>query len=229
MPTLSAQTFEPAHTLPVPVPLHAVDQARADFYALLASMFLGAPQAPLLDALADAGALAAGPGEQVLAAQWEGLTQAAAVVDEAAVAEEYDALFVSTGNPLLNPYGSLYLCGYMNDKPVAALRGDLARLGLGRAAGAGELEDHIGVLFETMRVLVAGGPGIAPQPLEVQRDFFSTHLASWSARFLADLDAAAPANFYRVVGACAAAFLAVETAAFALGAGQSFMNEAADA
>jgi TorA maturation chaperone TorD len=195
------------------------DQARADFYALIASLLLAPPGAALLAALAGADPIVAdGLDEEGRALQeaWLKLTQAASVVDAGAVAEEFTTLFISTGNPLLNPYGSFYATGHLNDVPLAELRQDLARMRLARVRGVGEFEDHLGCLCETMRVLVAGAPGIARRPLADQKHFFGAHLQPWYAACLRDIAGAEAANFYRVVGAFAGAFLAVESHAFAV-------------
>jgi TorA maturation chaperone TorD len=195
--------------------LAAEDQARADFYALLARLLLAPPDAALLAALAGADPVHA-EGEFSLEDAWLRLTQAAGAVDAGAVADEFAALFVSTGTPPLNPYASFYLAGHLNDAPLAMLRDDLAALGLRRAPGVGEFEDHLGAVCEIMRVLVAGGPGVGRRPLAVQKRFFEAHLKPWYAACLADIAGAQPANFYRVVAGVADAFLSIEAQAFAV-------------
>ena len=201
----------------VPLPLTGEDQARADLYALLSRLLLAAPDAALLDALAGADPICAEGGDPALEQAWEALTLASRVMDPAAVSEEFDALFISIGSPPVNPYGSRYLSGYMNDTPLADLRGDLARLGVRRVRGVGEFEDHLGSLCETMRVLVAGAPGIARQPQARQQRFFEAHIAPWYARCLADIASAEGSNYYRLVARLAGAFLAIETEAFVVG------------
>lgn len=193
----------------------AEEQARADIYALLARILHAPPDAAMLAGLAGAGGIAGQAGHPLDRA-WERLSQAASVMDAAAVALEFNALFISVGTPKLNPYGSLYLAGFLNEKPLAALRADLARLRLVRAPGVCEMEDHLGAVCEAMRLLIAGGPGSAPHPLEVQHDFFSRHIAPWYARCLNDIRAADEANFYRLVADVAQAYLDVEAEAFAL-------------
>lgn len=199
----------------VAVPLHAEDQARADFYALFARLLLAPPDAALMQALAGAEGIAA-DGEFALEDAWLALTQAAGVLDAAAAGEEFAQLFFAIGDPLLNPYGSVYLSGHLNDFPLAALRQDLARLRLRRASGVGELEDHLGALCETMRVLIQGGAGTAARPLAAQKAFFETHLRPWYAACLADIAGAEAANFYRVVARVIDAFLSIEAQAFAV-------------
>jgi TorA maturation chaperone TorD len=203
----------------VPLPLAAEDQARADLYALAARLLLAPPDAALLASLAAADPILGTSGERPLEDAWEKLVLACGVVDADAVSDEFAELFISTGTPRLNPYGSLYLAGYMNDKPLADLRADLARCGLARVQGVGEFEDHLGALCETMRVLVAGTRGVARQPLSCQRQFFATHIQPWYSACLADIASSEGANFYRLVAAFAAAFLAIEAEAFAVGEG----------
>jgi TorA maturation chaperone TorD len=198
-----------------PFPLSGEDQARADLYALLARLLLAPPDAALLAGLAAADPICAQQGERTLEEAWHKLALGACVTDADAVADEFNALFVSIGTPTLNPYGSLYLSGFMNDVPLARLRADLARLGLARASGAFEFEDHLGALCETMRVLVTGGPGRARRPVGEQKDFFDKHIAPWYGRCLADMASAADASFYRLVAGFALAFLSIEAEAFA--------------
>lgn len=206
---------QPPSSLALPLPLAGEDQARADFYALVASLLLAAPGAGLLSALAQAEPVSAS-GEFALEDAWLKLTQAASVVDAAAVADEFSGIFLSTGDPLVNPFGSFYQTGHLNDYPLVQLRHDLASLRLARTPGVGESEDHLGALCETMRMLIQGAQGVARQPLLAQKQFFETHLRPWYAACLADIAKAEGANFYRVVAAVADAFLSIEAQAFAV-------------
>lgn len=215
------RSADPATTVAVPLPLPGEDQARADLYALLSRLLLAAPDAALLDALAHADPILSEGGDPALEQAWEALSLASGVIDADAVAAEFDALFVSVGTPPINPYGSRYLAGYMNDTPLAMLRADLARFGIQRVRGAGEFEDHLGALCETMRVLIAGAPAplgtIARQPVAQQQAFFEAHIAPWYERCLADIACAEGANYYRLVARLAGAFLAIEAEAFVVG------------
>ncbi|WP_373888883.1 molecular chaperone [Massilia sp. ST3] len=217
MSTPSAPTLDrPAGAVLAP-PLSGEDQARADLYALLSRLLLAPPDAELLDALANADPILAQGGELALEQAWEQLTLASGVMDPQAVADEFAQLFISIGTPPVNPYGSRYLSGYINDAPLAALRADLARLGLARVRGVGEFEDHLGALCETMRLLVAGAPGIPRRTLAEQKSFFEAHLAPWYARAVADISAAEGANYYRLIAKLAGVFLAIEAEAFVVG------------
>ncbi|WP_020655749.1 TorD/DmsD family molecular chaperone [Massilia niastensis] len=199
------------------LPLSGEEQARADLYALLSRLLLAPPDAGLLEALAASDPILAQGEDLALEQAWEQLTLASGVMDPQAVADEFDALFISIGTPPVNPYASRYLSGFMNDAPLAALRADLAHLKLARVGGVGEFEDHLGALCETMRVLIAGGPGIARQPLARQQQFFEAHIGPWYARGVADIAAAEGANYYRLVARLAGAFLAIEAEAFVVG------------
>ncbi|WEF35331.1 TorD/DmsD family molecular chaperone [Pseudoduganella chitinolytica] len=207
----ASQPTTPSATRSVAPPLGAEDQARADLYALAARLLLAPPDAALLADLAAADPILGSHDERPLEDAWEQLVLAAAVVDAAAVAEEFDGLFISLGTPPVNPYGSLYLSGFLNDTPLAQLRADLAALGLARVAGVAEFEDHLGALCETMRVLILSG-----RPLARQQEFFEAHLGPWFARCLEDVAQGPGANFYRVVAAFVAAFLTIEAQAFAV-------------
>ena len=204
-------------TTPLAPPLSGEDQARADLYALLSRLLLAPPDAELLEALASSDPILAQGGELALEQAWEQLTLASAVMDPQAVADEFGQLFISIGSPPVNPYGSRYLSGYINDAPLAELRADLARLKLARVRGVGEFEDHLGALCETMRVLVAGGPGIARHPVAEQKQFFEAHIAPWYERAVADIAGAEGANYYRLVARLAGTFLAIEAEAFVVG------------
>lgn len=203
-----------AATATAPLPLSGEDQARADLYALIARLLFAAPGEALLADVAAADPICA-ERDGELETAWQRLALAAGVTDPQAVADEFDALFTSVGTPKVNPYESRYLSGFINDAPLAILRADLAELGLARARGAGDFEDHLGALCETMRVLIEGGPGIARQPVLRQKWFFDRHLAPWHARCLADIAGQPEASFYRLVAVFALAFFTIEAEAFA--------------
>jgi len=143
------------------------------------------------------------------------LGQAAGVADSDRVAEEYQNLFIGLGRGELLPYGSFYLTGFLQEKPLAELRSDLACLGIARQPEVKEPEDHIAALCEVMAGLIDGSFG-ERQALAVQRGFFDKHVAPWAGRFFADLERAETADFYRRVGRVGTLFIGVETTAFAM-------------
>jgi TorA maturation chaperone TorD len=199
-----------------PLILPPEEQARADLYALAARLLLAPPDDDLLAALAGAEGLAGHSSESRLDVEWEHLAQAAGAMPAELVASEYAALFEGVGSPLIDPYASVYLSGFMMEKPLARLRTDLAALGLASTGHAGLPEDHLGALCETMRLLIAGAPGFDPQPVPRQRAFFERHLGAWTERCLDEIAHAEPANFYRRVAGFVRALLAVERGAFEL-------------
>jgi len=205
-------------TVAVALPLSSEDQARADLYALAARLLLAPPGEELLGQLASADPILSEGGDPALEKAWEKLVLASSVMDAEAVRAEFDSLFVSDGTPKLNPYGSLYLSGFMNDTPLAELRGDLARFGIQRMRGVGEFEDHLGALCETMRVLIAGGAAgnhtIRRRSHQEQQAFFEARIAPWYERCLGDIAQAEGANYYRLVAAFVGALLEIEAEAF---------------
>ena len=204
----------------VPLPLAQEEQARADTYGLIARLLLVPPDDALLASLAGAGAdtgfgaSESSDSDQPLERAWLGLSLAARQIPGAAVRDEFAELFISTSIPKINPYGSLYLAGFLHEKPLAALRTDLAHLGLARRAGALETEDHLGALCETMRRMILGGQGAPRQPLARQQEFFEVHIATWSGACLEHLRQADGARFYGVLADFVAAYFDIERAAF---------------
>ena len=133
------------------------ETGRADIYGLLAALFAAPPSTGLLESIATAPT--DDMSESVLEQAWRALVGAAQQVlatgGAEAVREEYEKLFIGIGKPEVMLYGSFYLSGFLMEKPLAALRTDLAQLGLERADNVVESEDHIASLCEVMRYLIA--------------------------------------------------------------------------
>lgn len=198
-------------TLPVS---SALDEeiARAELYGLLARLWYAAPDAALLDALQVAVTEAPASGA-FLEEPWRALVGVARGMDAAAAHAEYDALFGGMGKPEVYLFGSHYLSGFLNDKPVAQLRNDLDALGLVREEGIYETEDHVACLFEVMRYLIAGDD-VAVANLTRQRAFFATHVQPWLPA-LCDAVAQHPkACFYAALAGFTGAFVEVEAQGF---------------
>lgn len=186
-----------------------VDSARADEYALLASLLLTAPDADLLTRLSGL----QGDPETPLGLAHAALGQAAASTSSDAVNREYFELFIGIGRGELLPYASYYLTGFLNERPLARLRGDMMRLGLERAEGHSDPEDHLGTLCEIMSGFACNHFVIAADD---EHDFFARHIAPWAGRFFADLESAKAARFYRAVGALGRVFIDIEAEGFAM-------------
>jgi TorA maturation chaperone TorD len=188
------------------------ETARAEVYGLLAQMFY-APPAPELIAELQIAVTDAPVTGGYLEEPWRQLVGAARATDPASIALEYDALFGGVGKPEVYLFGSHYLSGFLNEKPLAQLRATLADLGLARDDAMPETEDHFAYVCEVMRYLIAGDD-VAVANLTHQRKFFADHVQPWASA-LCDAIAQHPkARFYGVLAEFTRAFLSVETQGF---------------
>ena len=185
-----------------------VDRARAQEYALIATLLSRSPDDRMLGRLA----LLRGDASPLGAAH-TALAEAAAKADAKSVEAEYFYLFDGLGGSGFLPYASYYLTGSLYGRPLAQLRQALQRLGIERAGHLSEPEDHAAILCELMASL-AGGQTAASA--EAEREIFEAHLAPWIGRFFADLERAESARFYARVGALGRTFIEIETKAFTL-------------
>jgi TorA maturation chaperone TorD len=186
--------------------------ARAELYGLLARLWLAPPDAALKEQFDVAVTEAPEPGGH-LEAPWQALVAALRDASLASAAAEHEALFHGVGRPEVFAYGSHYLSGALNDKPLAVLRDDLQRLGLTRDVQRGETEDHVAYVFEVMRYLIAGDDaGVCN--LEQQRRFFRAHVQSWVERLCDAVEAQPRAQVWRAVAAFTRAFVQVEAQGF---------------
>lgn len=186
-----------------------IDQARSDQYALLASLLLKPPDTAMLAWLSALGSDVETPLGKVHGA----IADAARIAESHIVKREYEDLFIGVGRGELVPYASYYLTGFLNERPLANLRGDLIRLGIERAEDHFDPEDHLGTLCEIMSGF-AGNRFIVSQSDE--QDFFDRHVAPWAGRFFSNLENAEKAGFYRHVGTLGQLFIDIETEAFAM-------------
>ncbi|MRH21971.1 molecular chaperone TorD [Rhodovulum strictum] len=144
---------------------------------------------------------------------YDALARAAAQTDAGAVEREYFTLFIGVGRGELLPHASFYMTGFLNERPLAELRADLARLGVARAADRHEPEDHIAFVFEVMADMAAGK---LPAVMAAQAAFFGRHIAPWAGQFFDDLAIAPGAAFYRPLAEIGRLIVDIETRAFAL-------------
>ena len=187
-----------------------IDQARAQEYALLAVLLSRSPDAEMIGRLA----LLRGDASPLGVAHAE-LGEAAVRANEESAGREYFDLFAGLGKGLLLPYASHYLEGSLYGRALARLRETLQQLGIERAAGHSEPEDHAALICEIMAGLVGGD---IAGPVGADREFFEKHLAPWIRRFFVDLEKAESVDFYARVGLLGRIFVDVETEAFALSA-----------
>lgn len=190
--------------------LDSQEEARADCYALLARLFYAAPDSGLLHELARGERLDAHAADAALPAAWDALRQAAAAAEPEAVRAEYDDTFIGVGRPEVLLYGSFYLAGFLNERPLVELRSDLAELGFTRTEEASEPEDHIAALADVMRQLILDGEDVVGGSAAVQCRFFTRHIATWYGRLCDGIEADANVDFYGRVAAFARAFLDIE-------------------
>jgi len=185
-----------------------IDAARAQEYALLSVLLARAPDAALLARITELRGDASPLGLAHAA-----LAEAASRASVERVEREYFDLFIGLGRGELLPYGSYYLSGFLHERPLARLRADLLKLGIERAAGQAEPEDHAAILCEIM-ARVVGRRFEAPDGAD--RELFEQHMRPWIGRFFADLERAEAADFYRRIGTLGRVFIEIESDAFAL-------------
>jgi len=199
----------------LPNPLAPEDRARADHYALLARLYADAPDAALLQAIAQSSEGAIEMAEQPLTRAWATLGAASAAMDPAAASEEYQELFIGVGQSVVSLHASAYVL-HTGRNPLVEIRAALARLGLGRQAGVSLYEDHLAAMCETMRVLIGGAPGVQRFTTADQREFFGIHLGPWVFSCCTAIGACAIANYYRRVAEFTDAFMAIERDSLAI-------------
>jgi TorA maturation chaperone TorD len=184
--------------------------ARSEMYRFVASLLSAAPSQQLIDGIARI----EGDGTPL----GQAVTALAATAREAraeSVGREFFELFVGVGRGELLPYASFYQTGFLNERPLAEVRGDLARLGVARAEGRFEPEDHIALLLEVMADLAAGELSADPG---TEAAFFARHISPWAAQFFDDLAIAPSASFYRPVAEIGRLLVDIEARAFSLAA-----------
>ncbi len=186
------------------------ERARAQMYQLLGVLLSGPPSSELLQGLASLRGddTALGSASRALAALAERTSPEDAN-------REYNNLFIGVGRGELLPFASYYLTGFLNEKPLAILRGDLRARGIKASDDVKEPEDHMGTLCEIMAGIITG-EFECDSDLSSQKAFFDAHLAKWAALFFNDLEKAQTAVFYAPVGTLGRAFMEVEAEAFAL-------------
>ena len=189
------------------------DRLRADLYDFLGALLARPPDATLLRRTA-----ALSGDDSDLGRTIAGLARVAGVSKTKAVESEFTTLFIGLGRGELLPYASYYLTGFLNEKPLAQLRRDMAARAITRAPNVFEPEDNIASLMEMMAGQIVGRFG-APAGLEAQRTFWSRHIGPWAEHFFTDLEGAKNSVFYASVGAVGRVFTEIEREAFRMSAG----------
>ncbi|RVT85403.1 molecular chaperone TorD [Rhodobacteraceae bacterium CCMM004] len=184
------------------------DALRADLYDFLGLMLARPPGRDLLQRCARLSG-----DDSPLGQAMQALSRVAAVSTEKGAEAEFNALFIGLGRGELLPYASYYLTGFLNEKPLAQLRADMARRQITRAPNVYEPEDNIASLMEMMAGMIRGRFG-APATLAHQQEFWGRHIAPWASHFYADLEAAKNSVLYAPVGTAGRAFMEIEREGF---------------
>ena len=199
-----------------PATSSALDEetARAEIYGLLAQLYYAPPTPDLMAALRVAVTAAPAAGA-FLEEPWREFVGVARAITDEEAKREYDTLFGGVGKPEVYLFGSHYLSGFLNEKPLAQLRDDLAALGLARDEAMPETEDHVAYLCEVMRYLIAGDD-VEVANLAKQSEFFARHLQPWINPMCDAIAAHPSARLYATLAAFTRAFASVEAQGFDL-------------
>ena len=189
------------------------DRLRADLYNYLGLMLSGPPGQILLDQTQGLTGDETEIGKAISA-----LSRVAKATSPKKVESEFNALFIGLGRGELLPYASYYLTGFLNEKPLATLRSDMAARGMTRAQNVYEPEDNIASLMEMMGGMIVGRFG-APAALDDQKMFFNKHIAPWAGHFFADLEAAKNSVLFASLGTLGRSFMEIEREAFRMTSG----------
>ncbi|MEM1419712.1 MAG: molecular chaperone TorD family protein [Pseudomonadota bacterium] len=184
------------------------ESARADFYEFMSGLLAHPPSDLLLNNI---GSL--DPAEGEIGSAIETLKRLAARADSQSASREFHDLFIGVGRGELMPFGSYYMTGFLNEKPLAKLRQDMMTLRIEREQNVYEPEDNIATLFEIMAGLIRGRFG-EPASVAMQRDFFNRHVAPWAHHFFSDLETAKNSVLYAPIGTLGRLFMEIEREAF---------------
>jgi TorA maturation chaperone TorD len=210
--------MQETHEREANVPVESEDQARGDFYALLARLYASAPDAALLSSIAACDELAADAASEEgrsLADAWRTLIVASSAMDPDAAADEYQTLFVGVGKSEVSVHASAYVKS-PGRTPLIEIRASLAKLGLARQSGVNVYEDHLATVCETMRALILGAGREEPFAFAEQREFFEVHVKPWVFDCCTAIQNSPVANYYRRVAEFTQLFMAIERDSFAI-------------
>ena len=193
-----------------PIEIAEEDALRADMYDFIASLLRTEPSDDLIAQIA----LLQGDKTPIGSACLT-LAHLAKAIDNELIRNEYVSLFIGVGRGEILPFASYYLTGFLNDKPLANLRSDMSAIGIRRAEGVKEPEDHIASLFDMMSGLIRGRFG-RRFSIGEQATFFRKHIEPWADLLMRDIEAAKTAVFFAPVGLIGRAFLEIESQAFSM-------------
>jgi len=184
------------------------DRARSELYDFLGVVLARPADAQLLGQIAELKG-----DETPLGNALSLLARIAAVTSPETAEREFNALFIGLGRGELLPYASYYLTGFLNEKPLAKLRQDMAERGIERSEHKHEPEDNIASLMEMMAGLIVGRFGKVTS-VAGQKTFFNAHVEPWAIHFFTDLEATDTSVFYGAVGSLGRQFMEIEAQGF---------------
>ena len=148
-----------------------------------------------------------------LGREFSELVQACALAESALIRQEFDTVFLGVGRPEVFLQASYYLTGFLHERPLSSLRERMAGLGVIRGSELSLTEDHVGVLCELMRFLIAA-ENSAPTSVAVQQEIFNEYIAPCFEALCDAIERSESGNFYRQVGRVAKEFFSIEQQAF---------------
>ncbi len=184
------------------------NQLRSDIYLLLAALFRQAPDASVLEFLAN---VEPESGDGDMATAWAELSSTARQNrnEVELLEQEYQDLFIGVGKGQVVLFASWHLTGSLMEKPLAEIRQDLLTLGFERLDSVKEPEDHIAAICEVIAMLIAQGDELQA------KSFFNNHLGPWYHKFYEQLINASSAQFYKPVSTLMKRFFDVEQVKYA--------------
>lgn len=144
-----------------------------------------------------------------------GLVNEAKNTDATSQAAAFHELFIGLGRGELVPFGSFYLTGFLNEKPLAKLRQRLDQLSIERDFKQSLTEDHIAVLMDIMANGILGVYG-TPFSYSTQRVFFIKEIDTWAPAFFKDLKSQDVSALYKAVGQVGCCLVDIEREAFSM-------------
>jgi TorA maturation chaperone TorD len=192
-------------------PVEPEDRARANLYALVSRLFYAPADSHLLAEICQGGQGEEPQDAGSLVLAWRELQETCRGAYPPVVKQEFDTMFVGVGRAEVTPYLSAHVGTSAPDQFLVRLRGQIAALGLARRDNVFEVEDHLSGISDVMRWLIESG-----RPLPDQQQFFAEFLFPGAIPFLAAVQKAPSARFYKPVAGLARAFLEIEKSAFEL-------------
>lgn len=193
---------------PAVEPLPPEDELRTQIYRLLAGFLSQSPDGGRLTIAARLAGDESDFGRAI-----SSFAKIAAQTTPEAADTEFHDLFIGVTRGELLPFGSYYQTGFLNEKPLANLRADMAAKNIERVGGLKEPEDHIASVLEIMAGLIDGTFG-ERLSLPEQKSFFNKHVNSWASHFFKDLEQAKNSVLFAPLGTIGRLFMKIEHDAF---------------